>query len=164
MRSTTTFAIAAAALWLATGCSISNSITSPSRWIADSSGAIADSSRASAGSSNAASESSSGSSGGGSSSDSAYRDDVRVATRAFATSSGASDAAPETFARQLGRIGARHGISHWAGEPGTWTALGAGLREAGREPAEADLLARSLGARTPADLERVRAGYRAAAL
>ena len=78
---------ALAGFLLSTGCqSISDSVTSPSRWVADSSTAIGDSSDASADSSNAFSKSISGSSSpeDETPAETAYRDDVRVATRSLA--------------------------------------------------------------------------------
>lgn len=120
----------AALLVLGAGCaSISDSVTSPSRWLADSSQALADSSGALADSINAASDSVSGSSSpdDDAKEEAAYRDDVRVATRGLAAS-GASD---EALMRELGRIAERHGIVRWEAYAGTWRAVGAGLGEAG---------------------------------
>jgi len=151
---------AGTALAAASACSsISDSVTSPSRWLADSSEAIADSSGAVADSSNASSRSS-GSGDSEERSESSYRDDVRVAARAFAESGGDAEA----FLRQLGRIAEDHGISHWEGQPGTFIALGAGLREAGVPESE---LGNVLGRlRRASDQERawLDAGYRSAAL
>lgn len=151
---------AGAALAAASGCSsISDSVTSPSRWLADSSEAIADSSGAVADSSDASSRSS-GSGDSEEDDESSYRDDVRVATRAFAESGGDE----EVFLRQLGRIAESHGISHWEGQPGTFIALGAGLREAGVAESELGEVLPRL--RRASDEERawVDAGYRSAAL
>jgi hypothetical protein len=129
---------------LALGCgSISDSVTSPSRWLADSSEAIADSSQAIADSSNAASDSVSGSSSPDDDDDSAessYHDDVRVATRQLA------DAPPDELLREVSRVAERHGISQWTVRASTWRALGAGLGEAGLSRAQAETRSEELGA------------------
>jgi hypothetical protein len=129
---------------LAAGCaSISDSVTSPSRWLADSSGAIADSSQAIADSSNAASDSISGSSSPADETtpaESAYRDDLRVATRALA------GAPADELLREISRVAERHGVTQWAARPGTWRALGAGLGEAGLSRAQAEGVSARLGA------------------
>ena len=138
-------ALGSALCLVAAGCqSISDSITSPSRWLADSSQAIADSSGAIADSSNNASQSVSGSSSPDETpppAESAYRDDVRVTARTFA----ASDAPDDALLRELSRVAERHGVSHWQGRAGTWLALGAGLREAGVTRADAEALSGRLG-------------------
>jgi hypothetical protein len=140
-------------LGLGTGCqSISDSVTSPSRWLADSSQASADSS-------NAASDSSSGSSSpdGDEQEPAAYRHDVRVATRSLA-GSGADDA---SLMRELGRIAERHGIARWEARPGTWSALGAGFGEAGRSQADVEALVARIGGDASAQAHAAR-GYASA--
>lgn len=120
-------------LMLSTACqSISDSVTSPSRWVADSSTAMTDSSNASGDSSNASADSSHASSKSSSPkdeapADSAYRGDVRVAAREWATRGGST----QDFARELGRISERHGISDWQGQPAAFRGVAEGLREAG---------------------------------
>lgn len=140
--------IAVLALSLSTACqSISDSVTSPSRWVADSSGASGDSSDASADSSNAASKSSSGSSSGEEETEAVpearYRDDLRIASRAWATSEGSST----QLAREIGQIAQRHGVADWQASASTWTGVDAGLREAGIPAAEADRVLEGLGRR-----------------
>lgn len=131
LDSRTTLAIAAiVALLFSTACqSISDSVTSPSRWIADSSTAIGDSSDASADSSNAFSKSISGSSSpeDETPAETAYRNDVRVAAREWGTAGGST----EDFARELGSISERHGISDWQGQNASYRGVAEGLREAG---------------------------------
>lgn len=131
LDSRTPLALAAlAALIIATGCqSISDSVTSPSRWVADSSTAIGDSSDASADSSNAFSKSISGSSSPEEEApaETAYRNDVRVAAREWGSAGGST----EDFARQLGSISERHGISDWQGQRASFRGVAEGLREAG---------------------------------
>jgi hypothetical protein len=131
LDSRTPLAFAAlAALLLSTACqSISDSVTSPSRWIADSSTAIGDSSEASADSSNAFSQSISGSSSpkDETPAETAYRNDVRVAAREWGTAGGST----EDFARELGSVSERHGISDWQGQNAAFRGVAEGLREAG---------------------------------
>jgi hypothetical protein len=94
------------------------------------------------------------------SSEEAYRDDVRVATRAFVGSGASADA----FQRQLGGIAERHGISHWEGEPGTWVAIGAGLGEAGIPESEVDAVLLRLGPLAAQDRVLALEGFRSATL
>ena len=70
-----------------------------------------------------------------------YRDDVRVATRAWVETGEGSDA----FLRELGRIAELHGISHWEAEPDSLIAIGAGACEAGASDAELDRIVADLG-------------------
>jgi hypothetical protein len=130
----------AAALVGSAGCaSISDSVTSPLRWLGDSSGAIADSSQAAADSSDAASDSSSPDDDT-TPAESAYRDDLRVATRQLA------NAPADELLREISRVAECHGVSQWAARPGTWRALGAGLGEAGLSRAQAESVSARLGA------------------
>lgn len=122
------------------GCrSISDSVTSPSRWVADSSEAFADSSGASADSSNAASDSSSPDDD---KEETSYQDDVRIATRDLV----AAERGEDDLLREIGRVAERHGVSHWEGRSTTWLALGAGLGEAGLSRPQAQALSRRLAA------------------
>lgn len=137
------------------GCaSISDSVTSPSRWVGDSSEASAQSSQASADSSNAASDSVSGSSSpdGESQAQRLYAEDVRLAARVWGSSAGS----PDGFAREVGRIAERHGLTDWEGDPTTRTAVRTGLREAGLSEAEVEGRLQVLGlasaAASPASL------------
>lgn len=57
----------------------------------------------------------------------AYRNDVRDFTAAYATERGDMDA----FARGLGEVARRHGITDWEADDTTWVAIGAGLKRAG---------------------------------
>jgi len=70
-----------------------------------------------------------------------YRDDVRVATRAWVEAGDGS----ETFLRELGRIAELHGISHWEAEPGSLIAIGAGVCNAGANEAELNRILVGLG-------------------
>ncbi len=74
-----------------------------------------------------------------------YRDDVRVATRAWVETGDGSAA----FLRELGRIAELHGISHWEAEPGSLIAIGAGACEAGASDAELDRIVADLGQDRP---------------
>jgi hypothetical protein len=132
LRKMLPLALAAVLLGTTTACqSISDSVTSPSRWLADSSTAIGDSSDASADSSNAFSKSSSGSSSGDDEesapdAESRYREDVRVAARGW----GAANSDSNAFARELSGIAASHGVVDWQSRSSTYVAVKAGLREA----------------------------------
>jgi hypothetical protein len=132
LRKTLPLALAAILLAATTACqSISDSVTSPSRWLADSSTAIGDSSDASADSSNAFSKSISGSSSPDDDetapdAESRYREDVRVAARGW----GAANSATDAFARELSGIAASHGVVDWQARTSTYVAVEAGLREA----------------------------------
>ncbi len=133
LSKTLPLALAALLLGATTACqSISDSVTSPSRWVADSSTAIGDSSDASADSSNAFSKSSSGSSSGDDEeaapdAESRYREDVRVAAHGW----GAANSDANAFARELSGIAASHGVVDWQSRSSTYVAVEAGLREAG---------------------------------
>ena len=132
LSKTLPLALAAILLGATTACqSISDSVTSPSRWVADSSTAIGDSSDASADSSNAFSKSSSGSSSADDEetapdAESRYREDVRVAARGW----GAANSDANAFARELSGIAASHGVVDWQSRSSTYVAVKAGLREA----------------------------------
>jgi len=120
------------------GCqSISDSVTSPSRWVAQSSGAVADSSQASADSSNAFSNSISGSSSPSDSppEEARYQEDVRLVARAW----GSSTTTTESFARELSHIAERHGLTDWQADPATRPAVDTGLRESGLPDSEVQL-------------------------
>lgn len=132
LRKTLPLTLAAILLGTTTACqSISDSVTSPSRWLADSSTALGDSSDASADSSNAFSKSSSGSSSPDDEktapdAESRYRGDVRVAARGW----GAANSDPNAFARELSGIAASHGVVDWQSRTSTYLAVEAGLHEA----------------------------------
>ena len=157
MRVALAFAIG---LWLlAVGAcrSISDSVTSPSRWVAQSSEASADSSGASADSSNAASRSVSGSSSPQDErAQTSYREDVRVASRTFA----ATGADSEAFVRQIGEIAERHGVTDWEADRATWLALGEGFRQAGLSQEQVDGLLLQLGHLQSPERGYVHEGYR----
>src|SRR5262245_52053224 len=58
----------------------------------------------------------------------AYQDDVTDYTRAYAKSGGSDF---QAFQADLAKLAREHGISNWAENPDTYTAIGAGLRQAG---------------------------------
>lgn len=101
------------ALLLLSGCSISESVSSPFE------------------SSSASISSSSGSSSDGRAT---YRNEVRDYTEAFVKSGGRV----ENFDRGLGTIAARHGVTNWEGDEDTYVGIGAGLKKAGLAPAQFD--------------------------
>jgi hypothetical protein len=101
-------------LLAATGCSISDSISSPFEWSSDSS----------------ASSSRSSSQGRAS-----YRSDVRDYTAAYVQSGGDFT----TFTRGLSNVAARHGVSDWESDLDTYTGIGAGLKKANQTPAQLEV-------------------------
>ena len=140
-------------LLLGSGCqSISDSITSPSRWAAQSSQASADSS-------NAVSDSISGSSSPRRDhAATRYQEDLRVASQTFATTGGDSEA----FVREIGAIAEQHGITDWEADRATWLALGEGFRQAGLSRDQVDGLLLQLGHLQSPERGYVHEGYQAA--
>lgn len=74
-------------------------------------------------------KSSSDSSGDG---EAAYREDVRDYTAAYVRSGGEFDA----YQRKIGSVAAKHGITDWELDKGTYLAIGQGLRKGGLKPIE----------------------------
>jgi hypothetical protein len=62
----------------------------------------------------------------------AYQADVRDYTAAYIRSGGDYDA----FERKIGSVAAKHGITDWELDTGTYTAIGQGLRKGGVKPIE----------------------------
>jgi hypothetical protein len=77
-------------------------------------------------SSKSSSDSSASSSGSSSPGDTAYFDDVRSATEAYAKSGGPFDA----YQKQLGDLAKQHGVTNWEENLGTYAAIGEGLGQA----------------------------------
>jgi hypothetical protein len=77
-------------------------------------------------SSKSSSDSSASSSGSSSPGDTAYFDDVRSATEAYAKSGGPFDA----YQKQLGDLAKERGVTNWEENLGTYAAIGEGLGEA----------------------------------
>jgi hypothetical protein len=127
---------------------ISASITSPSDWVSGTgesiSGSFAGLSR------------SSGS--GGQPAKTAYQRDVRAFAAHFAATGGSS----QEFLRGIGSVAAEHGVSDWESSPDTHRAIGAGLRDAGIEPAQLDALTARASQADPVVLALVREGYASA--
>jgi hypothetical protein len=73
--------------------------------------------------------SSSASLGGG---HAAYQADVRDYTAAYIRSGGDYN----TFERKIGGVAAKHGITDWEFDTGTYVAIGQGLRKGGLKPIE----------------------------
>lgn len=87
-----------------------------------------------------------------------YRQDLRLATRAFVE----TRQADADFARTLGRIAESHGVSHWEALAGSWYAIGAGLREAGLAESDVDATLARLQLGGEAEHALAREGWRAA--
>ena len=153
LRGTLVTSLLALALALA-GCqAIMACLTSPSDSISGTGESISGSFNAF---SNGVSKSSG--SGGSTPAQQAYQRDVRAFAAYFAETGGTS----QDFLRGLSSVAAAHGISDWESLPDTQRAIGAGLRDAGFEPAQLDALtARARGA-DPTVLALVREGYAAA--
>ena len=114
--------------------SISNSVSSPFKW----------------------SSKSSGSTGG----DSASSIDVREATELWAREGDDVD----VLRRDVGRIAESHGVTDWEADPGTFDAMGRGLRRAQVEEARFDALSSELAAGDAHALAWIRGGYAAEAV
>jgi len=148
LRTRATLLVLAAMLPLL-GCQLlSTSITSPSDWVSGTGESISGSL-----------EGLSGSSGSGDATAGlAYHRDVRAWAAHFARTGGS----PQDFLRGIGSVAAEHGVTHWESEADTHRAIGAGLRDAGIEPAELDALTRRAAAADPVVLALVREGYASA--
>lgn len=81
---------------------------------------------------NSSSDSSSGDDKESEKKEQAYIDDIREFTVLFTQSSGSS----EDFLSDLDRVARSHGITNWQARPATYSAIGAGLKEAGVNPAD----------------------------
>lgn len=124
-----------------TGCSsISDAVTSPSRWIGDSSRALGDSSQGSADSSDAFSRSSSGDEKENEP-EARYRNDVRLTAAAWAERGGSE----AELSRAVGNVAERHGLLDWPTATATWRGLSVGLREGGLAEAERRRVIEALG-------------------
>ena len=77
-------------------------------------------------SSKSSSDSSTSSSGSSSPGDTAYYDDVRSATEAYAKSGGPFEA----YQKQLGDLAKQRGVTNWEDNLGTYAAIGEGLGQA----------------------------------
>ncbi len=138
----------AAGLALSTvGCgSISDAVTSPSRWLGDSSEALGDSSQGSADSSDAFSRSSSGDDEEESLPEARYRNDVRLVAAAWARRTPRPDpAAHDALAREVADVAASYGLARWTEANATWRGLAEGLREAGLGNVDTSRILRALG-------------------
>jgi hypothetical protein len=81
-------------------------------------------------SSKSSSDSSASSSGSSSPGDTAYLDDVRSTTEAYAKSGGPFDA----YQKKLGDLAKQHGITNWEENLAAYVAIGEGLGEAKASP------------------------------
>lgn len=111
--------------------SISNSISSPFKW-------------------------SSGSSAGGG--DTAYRQEIRDYTYAYAQSGGDISA----FRRGVASLASERGVSDWQSDDMTVASIGAGLRQSGMGQTEMQEFATALFPGSPAQSRIVEKGYAAA--
>ena len=143
----------AAACFSASGCQVIwASITSPSDWVSGTGTSISGFFEGMS--------VSSGSHGAAAANDALFGDDVRLYTAA----SGRDGALDAAWARELGRIALRHGVSHWEATPVVFRAIGAGLCEAGRSESDLDRALTRLGFGDSRALALAREGFRAASL
>ena len=86
----------------------------------------------------------------------AYEDDVTDYTRAYAKSGGSDF---QTFQADLAKLASQHGISNWMENRGTYTAIGAGLRQA--DVTDAGLLAykQNIAGNDPTKAAAIQDGY-----
>ena len=143
----------AATAVFASGCqAIWASITSPSDWVSGTGRSISGFFEGMS--------TSSGSHGNSAANDPLLEDDVRLYTAATLRE-GALDAA---WARELGAIALRHGVSHWEATPVVFRAIGAGVCAAGGSESELDRALAELGFGDPHAQALAREGFRAASL
>jgi hypothetical protein len=84
-----------------------------------------------------------------------YQYDISILTESFARDGGSE----VEYLRTLGQIAELHGVSHWAGLPGTLRGIGLGLQRAGLEEAEIDGFLGRVGLADEADRLLVLEGY-----
>lgn len=138
-------------LALTTGCSsLSDALTSPSRWLGDSSEALGDSSQGSADSSDAFSRSSSSDDESESDDEARYRNDVRLTAARWAERAEPAAA----LGREVAAVAARYGVADWQTLSATWRGLEAGLQAAGLEAEEIDGVLDALGRKAARAQER----------
>ena len=94
--------------------------------LSDSSRSSSDSAKSSSDSSKSSSDSSASSSASSSPGDTAYFDDVRTTTEAYAKSGGPFDA----YQKKLGDLARDRGVTNWEENLGTYVAIGEGLGSA----------------------------------
>jgi len=85
----------------------------------------------------------------------AYREDVRDYTAAYVRSGGDFD----TFERKIGSIAAKHGITDWELDKGTYLAIGQGLRKGGLKPIELAAWKSNLARGDVSRAEMIQQGY-----
>lgn len=85
----------------------------------------------------------------------AYRDDVRDFTAAYA----AERASLDGFESGLATVARRHGVTDWEADDATYSAIGAGLRQARVADADAARWAAAIGRGAPAKVALVQRGY-----
>lgn len=131
---------AVAALVLAGGCSISDSISKSSGSFSDSSGSSSDSS---------------GSSSGSSSGPSRYTRDVRDYTEQFVLSGGEFS----NFRPRLAEIAEKRGVTNWEQDQDTYEGIGRGLKRARVSGDRLKQLENELAGPNPKSIEWMRKGY-----
>lgn len=132
---------------LSTSCSLSRSSSSPFRW---SSNSIESSSKSSSG----GEEETKAAEGD----QSKYQQDV-TETTAAAMKKGAG---PMQIMREVGDVANEHGVTDWENEPGTFEAIGRGLKQGDASLAEFESLSEQLAAGSDLRKRLLEKGYTAA--
>jgi hypothetical protein len=88
-------------------------------------------------------------------SEAAYREDVRDYTAAYIRSGGDF----EGYERKIGSIAAKHGITDWELDKGTYLAIGQGLRKGGLKPIELAAWKSNLARDDVSRAEMIQKGY-----
>ena len=91
--------------------------------------------------------------------ESSYGDDVADYTRAYAQSHRGDF---DGFQADLAHLAKEHGITNWEENPGTYTAIGRGLRNANVSEAELMAYERNLSGGDPVKADAIQRGYDAA--
>lgn len=84
-----------------------------------------------------------------------YRDEVRDYTKGYV----ASGANAANFRDGLAKVAARHKVSNWESDPGTFTAVGEGLGKAGASRATVDGYKAALAGGNAANASAIDQGY-----
>ena len=119
---------------VASGCSFSDSVSSPFSWSSDSVASSRSSSR------NRAED---------------YRTDVADYTAAQVQSGGDFT----TFTRGLSGIAAKHGVSDWESDSNTYVGIGQGLKRAGATQTQVDVWATNLSHGDHSKASAIQTGY-----
>jgi len=85
----------------------------------------------------------------------AYQEDIRDYTSAYAAQGGD----PDHFQRNIRGIAEHHGVTNWEADPPTLEAIGSGIRASGLEQHRAELFLSSLATGNSAERRWIQQGY-----